>query len=50
MKEETTNVALKVKEAQDAFKRGELAAYAVGKTVEHSNGKVASSWGPAMRR
>jgi hypothetical protein len=50
MKDETTNVALKVKEMQDAYKRGELAAHAVGKSVDLADGEVASSWGPAMRR
>lgn len=50
MKNETTKLASKVKEAQDAFKRGDLDAHVVGKSVEQADGQVASSWGPAMRR
>jgi hypothetical protein len=50
MKDETKNVALKVKETQDAYRLGELAGHAVGKSVDAADGEVASSWGPAMRR
>lgn len=50
MKDETTKLASKVKDTQEAFKRGELDKHVVGKSVEPTDGQVASSWGPAMRR
>jgi len=50
MQDQTITFTSKIEDIRASHERGQLASHEIAKALDASDSKVASSWGPAMRR